>query len=245
MNTNLPSLVRSALWLGFFGLILWAWWVMYSMARDMGRMPMNMHDFAPLLAMWAIMMAAMMGPTFVPTLRTYEDLIHSADGTRAGWVGLIAGYLGMWIIFALVITLIQMALIEARLVTRMGRSMSNAFSLCLLMAAGLYQFTSLKERCLRHCRTPMMQFLAHWRPGFTGGIAMGAHHGAFCVACCWGLMAIGFVGGIMDMLWMGGATVLMTLEKIPAIGRWLTRPIGVALLIWAGYVGMKIAGIAA
>lgn len=232
--------LRSLSWLAFFGLILWAWWVMYSMAMDMGREPMNMHDFGPLLIMWAIMMAAMMGPTFVPTLKTYEDLMISADGTRPGWVGLIIGYLGAWIGFAVLISAIQVGLIELGLVTRMGRSMSGWFSFGLLLAAGLYQFTALKERCLRHCRTPMMQFLAHWHPGFAGGLRMGLHHGVFCVACCWGLMAIGFVGGTMDLIWMGGATVLMTLEKLPALGRWLTRPVGVALLLWAGYVGWQL-----
>ena len=236
------SPLRVITWLGFFGLVGWSWWVMYSMAMMMGREPMNMHDFGPLVIMWAIMMAAMMGPTFVPTLRTYEDLIHSADGSRAGWLGLILGYLGVWVIFAVVISAAQVWLIEARLVTRMGRSMSGVFSAGLLLAAGLYQFTALKDRCLRHCRSPMIQFLAHWRPGFAGGIRMGAHHGAYCVACCWGLMAIGFVGGTMDLIWMGGATVLMTLEKIEDIGKWLTRPVGLALIVWGLYVAGQTAG---
>ena len=216
---------------------------MYSMAMMMGRMPMNMHDYAPLFAMWAIMMAAMMGPTFVPSLLTYEDLIKSADGTRAGSVGLILGYFACWVAFALLITIIQVQLIEAKFVTRMGRSMSGWFSAALLIAAGLYQFTALKDRCLEHCRSPMVQFLKHWRTGFVGGVKMGAHHGAYCVACCWGLMAIGFVGGIMDLWWMGGATILMTLEKLEDIGRWLTRPIGLALLLWGGYVALQTASL--
>ncbi len=235
--------LRSFSWLGFFALILWAWWVMYSMAADMGRVPMNMHDFGPLAIMWAIMMAAMMGPTFVPVLSTYEDLIKNANGSRAGWFGLATGYLAIWFGFAIFIAFVQVILIEQRLVTRMGRSMSLGFSFVLLLSAGLYQFTSLKERCLHHCRTPMTQFLSFWRPGFMGGVRMGAHHGAYCLLCCWGLMVIGFVGGVMDLIWMGGATVLMTLEKLPALGRWLTRPIGVALIVWAGYVGLKITGV--
>ena len=236
--------LRSALWLGFFGLILWAWWVMYTMAAQMGVVRMNMHDFGPLFAMWAIMMAAMMGPTFVPTLRTYEDLIGSADGTRGGSLGLIGGYFAAWIGFAAVISAAQVGLIEARMVTRMGRSMSVWFSAGLLIAAGLYQFTALKDRCLAHCRSPMVQFLTHWRPGFIGGLRMGVHHGAYCVMCCWGLMAIGFVGGVMDLKWMGGATVLMTIEKLPDLGRWVTRPVGVALILWGGYVLLAhVAGI--
>lgn len=233
---------RALAWIGFFAGILIAWWMMYSMASKMGRMPMNMHDFGPLFAMWAVMMAAMMGPTFVPALTTYEDLIGSANGTRGGWFGLILGYFGAWVGCAAIISVCQVGLIELGLVTRMGRSASDALSFGLLAAAGLYQFTSLKERCLHHCRTPMMQYLAHWRPGTMGGVIMGAHHGAYCVACCWGLMVIGFVGGVMDLLWMGAATVLMTLEKLPDLGRWLTKPVGVALLIWAGYVGLDLVG---
>ena len=219
-------------WLIFFGVILWAWWVMYSMAADMGRRPMNMHDFAPLAVMWAIMMAAMMGPTFVPTLGTYEDLIHSANGTRAGSLGVVAGYFAVWLIFAVVIAAVQVALIELRFVTRMGRSMSVVFSAGLLLAAGIYQFTSLKDRCLAYCRSPMSQFLAFWRPGLGGGFIMGLRHGAWCVTCCWGLMVIGFVGGVMDLVWMGGATLLMTLEKLEPVGRYMTRPVGVGLILW-------------
>ena len=230
------SYSKLALWLGFMAIILWAWWVMYAMAMQMGRVPMNMYTLGPLFGMWAIMMAAMMGPTFVPTLSTYEDLIASANGTRAGSVGLVLGYFAVWVGFALLITLVQLALIEARIVTRMGRSMSVWFSAGLLVAAGLYQFTALKDRCLEHCRSPMIQFLAHWRPGFVGGLRMGAHHGAYCVVCCWGLMVIGFVGGVMDLLWMGGATDLMTLEKIERIGRWLTIPIGIGMITWAAYL---------
>ena len=234
-SSSLPTAIP--FWADFLGIVLLSWWVMVEMATSMGRVPMNMHDFGPLFVMWVIMMAAMMGPTFVPTLRTYEDLIRSANGTRAGSVGLVLGYFATWIGFALAITLAQIALVEAGVLTRMGRSMSSAFSAALLLAAGIYQFTATKDRCLRHCRSPLLQFIAHWRPGFAGGVRMGAHHGAYCVACCWGLMTIGFVGGVMDLIWMVGATILMTLEKIEAVGRYLTRPTGVALIAWALWLG--------
>jgi predicted metal-binding membrane protein len=236
-------LARSFVWLGYFALILMSWWVMFSMAMDMGRVPMNMVDLGPLVIMWVIMMGAMMGPTFVPTLRTYEDLITTADGTRAGSIGLVLGYFIAWIGFAIAIAYAQTLLIEWELVTKMGRSRSGLFSAALLIAAGLYQFTSLKDRCLAFCRSPMTQFLRDWRPGFAGGVRMGLHHGGFCVLCCWGLMVIGFVGGVMDLIWMGGAMILMTLEKLPDLGRFLTRPTGFALLLWGGYVLMQSVGL--
>lgn len=210
------------------------------MAADMGQRPMNMHDFAPLTVMWAIMMAAMMGPTFVPTLGTYEDLIGSSNGTRVGAMGLVLGYFAIWLAFAVVISGLQVLLIEAQLLTRMGRSMSIGFSSALLIVAGIYQFSSLKERCLRFCRSPMSQFLAYWRPGFVGGILMGFRHGLWCVTCCWGLMVIGFVGGVMDLIWMGGATLMMTLEKLEPLGRFLTWPAGAALILWGLWLGLGL-----
>jgi predicted metal-binding membrane protein len=178
------------------------------------------------------MMAAMMGPTFVPTMRAYEDLITSADGSRSGSVGVVLGFFVVWVGFAGLIAFAQYRLIEVGVLTAMGQSVSKYFSAGLLLSAGVYQFTALKDRCLDHCRSPTFQFLAHWRTGFSGGVYVGLHHGAYCVACCWGLMVIGFVGGVMDLLWMGGATLLMTLEKLPQVGRYLTRPLGVGLISW-------------
>lgn len=269
--------LRSVLWIGFFAVILWAWWVMYMMAMQMQSMPMDgmsmggasmesmaegdmtkdnmakenmseggmamdgmmdMVNFGPLFIMWAIMMAAMMGPTFVFSLRAYEDLITSANGSRGGSLGLILGYLGAWIAFAALIALAQVLLVDSGIVNQMGRSISGWFSAALLIVAGAYQFTKIKDICLEHCRSPMVQFLKHWHPGFVGGIRMGLHHGAYCVVCCWGLMAIGFVGGMMSLLWMGGATLLMTLEKLPQIGAFITRPIGLGLIGWGIYVGL-------
>ena len=224
------SILRNTFWLGFFAIVLWAWWVMFSMTvAPMSMMP---SQYLGLFSMWAIMMAAMMGPTFVPTMRAYEDLITSANGSRAGSVGVVLGFFVVWVGFAGLIAFAQYTLIEVGLLTAMGQSVSKYFSAALLLSAGAYQFTALKDRCLDHCRSPTFQFLAHWRTGFSGGVYMGLHHGAYCVACCWGLMVIGFVGGVMDLIWMGGATVMMTLEKLPQIGRYLTRPLGFGLIAW-------------
>lgn len=224
------AISRNTFWLGFFGIVLGAWWVMFSMATaPMSMMPNQLYN---LFVMWAIMMAAMMGPTFVPTIRAYEDLITSADGSRVGSLGVVLGFFIVWVGFAALIAFAQSWLIKVGLLSSMGQSVSKLFSAALLLSAGLYQFIALKDRCLAHCRSPMFQFLAHWRPGFVGGIRMGLHHGAYCVGCCWGLMVIGFVGGTMDLLWMGGATLMMTLEKLPDIGRPLTKPLGFALISW-------------
>lgn len=245
-------LLRSGLWLGFFALILWAWWVMYSMSTEMGldligrpnemgqrmrmmdpRMPMYMPmaNFGPLFGMWAVMMAAMMLPTMVPTLRSYEDLMTSANGTREGWVGVLIGYLAVWVAFAALIAGLQMALLYGGAVDMLGIAKSRWLSVALLIAVGAFQFTRAKEICHGVCHSPMMYFLGHWRTGFSGGLRMGLGLGVFCVGCCWGFMALGFVGGVMSLLWMGLATFFMVLEKLPQIGHRITKPIGLGLII--------------
>ena len=250
----MPHVVRSTLWLGFFALILWAWWVMYSMSVDMDvnllgipgemgarmaamdpRMPMDMPmaRFGPLFSMWAIMMAAMMLPTLVPTLRAYEDLMVSANGTRAGWLGVLAGYFIVWVLFAALIAGVQIALLYGGVIDMLGISKTWTFSGILLIAVGLFQFSRAKEVCHGVCHSPMMYFLGHWRTGLSGGLRMGLGLGAFCVGCCWGFMALGFVGGVMNLAWMGLATLFMVLEKLPQIGHRVTKPMGI-LLVLAG-----------
>jgi predicted metal-binding membrane protein len=249
--------VRSILWLGFFAAILAAWWVLYSMSTGMGLdligrpgpmaeamrgmdprmdMAMPMAEFGPLFGMWAVMMAAMMLPTMVPTLRAYEDLMHSAGATRAGWLGVVLGYLAVWTGFAAVITAVQLGLLFSGLVDMLGIATSPLVAGGLLIAVGAFQFTRAKELCHGVCHGPTLYFLGRWRPGFAGGLRMGLGLGAFCVGCCWGFMALGFVGGVMSLLWMGLATLFMVLEKLPQIGHRVTRPMGGALILGGGAV---------
>lgn len=249
--------VRSSLWLMFFGLVLAAWAMMYLMAMDMdvdllGRpgemgnrmrwmdprmdMYMPMANFGPLFAMWAAMMAAMMLPTLVPTLRAYEDLMVSADGSRAGWLGVLAGYSIMWVAFAALITGVQLALLYGSVIDMLGIAKSRWFAVALLLAVGLFQFTRTKEICHGVCHSPMMYFLGKWRTGFQGGVRMGLGLGAFCVVCCWGFMALGFAGGVMNLAWMGLATLFMVVEKLPQIGHYVTKPMGFVLIAGAGIV---------
>ena len=138
--------LRNTFWLGFFAIVLWAWWVMFNMTiAPMSMMPSK---YLGLFSMWAIMMAAMMGPTFVPTMRAYEDLITSADGSRSGSLGVVLGFFVVWVGFAGLIAFAQYWLIEVGVLTAMGRSVSNYFSAALLLSAGVYQLTALKDRCL-------------------------------------------------------------------------------------------------
>ena len=241
--------IRTSLWLFFFAVILMAWAMMYMMSTSMGldfigrpsgmmmdMDMMGMDRFGPLFAMWAIMMAAMMLPTMLPTLGNYERLMVSADGTRVGWIGVLLGYFIVWVGFAALIAGVQQGLLAVGAVDALGIATSKWLSVALLIVVGAFQFTRAKEVCHGVCHAPMNYFLAYWRTGFSGGIRMGLALGAFCAGCCWGFMALGFVGGMMSLLWMGLATFFMVLEKLPQIGHYVTRPLGVALIL--GGVGV-------
>ncbi|PTX56188.1 putative metal-binding membrane protein [Litoreibacter ponti] len=263
----MSGFARSALWLTFFAAILAAWWMMFSMAQMMGvdwtgrpsgmmqmggmsdamsggmsasgdMAMMEMTSFGALFPMWAIMMAAMMLPTMIPTLRSYEDLMVSANGTRAGWAGVILGYFIVWVGFAALIATAQIGLMASGLIDDLGIANSLWFAGALLVTVGAFQFSRTKEICHGVCHSPMQYFLGHWRTGFAGGLRMGLGLGAFCVGCCWGFMALGFVGGVMSLLWMGLATLFMVIEKLPQIGHYVTKPAGVVLIA----AGLGVAG---
>jgi predicted metal-binding membrane protein len=232
--------IRSALWIAFFVAIVVAWSVMFMMAnmagvdltgRPVGMNMMPMVTFGALFPMWAIMMAAMMLPTLVPTLRSYEDLMVSANGSRAGWSGVLLGYFIVWVGFAALIATAQVTLIAVGAVDALGIASSVWIAAALLIVVGLFQFSRAKEICHGVCHAPMMYFVGHWKTGFRGGLRMGLGLGAFCVGCCWGFMALGFVGGVMSLLWMGLATLFMILEKLPAVGHVVTKPMGVVLIL--------------
>ena len=256
MRTQFITPLRSVLWLTFFAVILLSWWFLYMMATGMDldligrpgpegemmqrmdpRMPMYMPmaNFGPLFWMWAVMMAAMMLPTLVPTLRAYEDLMTSANATWPGWMGVVLGYAIAWVAFAAVITGAQLALLFGGVVDMLGIAKSVWITGGLLIIVGAFQFTRVKEICHGVCHSPMSYFLGHWRTGFAGGLRMCLGLGAFCVGSCWGFMALGFVGGVMSLLWMGLATLFMVIEKLPQIGHVVTRPMG-GILIFAGLV---------
>ena len=208
---------------------------MASIPKMAGNMSMDtsMTRFLPLAGMWAVMMAAMMLPTMVPTLRSYEDLMVSADGTRLGWLGVLLGYSLVWIVFAIVITAVQIGLLSFNIVDMMGKAKSLWVSAFLLLLSGAFQFTRAKEVCHGVCHSPMSYFIGHWRTGLAGGVRMGISLGAYCVGCCWLFMVLGFAGGVMNFLWMGLATLMMVLEKLPQLGHFLVKPLGGILILSA------------
>ncbi len=238
-------------WLALFGAILVAWGALFAMAapqdlRDAGMIygadfwsslcvvTPDASGFARVALMWALMSAAMMLPTALPAFATYDDLARQAP--EADFARLVGGYLAVWLGFSLFAAAAQVLLVAAGVVSPFGDSLSVWLSAGLLAIAGAYQFSPIKEACLSKCRMPMTFFMAHWDEG---PLKNGLRLGLTCLGCCWALMLLGFVGGVMNLGFMGLATLIMILEKLPEIGRWLTRPLGAVLLICAGLMALS------
>jgi predicted metal-binding membrane protein len=194
-------------------------------------------------AMWVLMSAGMMLPTAAPYLRSYS-VLAAGQPLRidpANIRGLAAGYIAVWLLFAVGAGFLEWELARFRLLSAQGNSLSTSFSALLLLVAGLYQFSPMKAACLSRCRSPLAFFMSEWSDGFGGAIHMGLKHGRDCLGCCWALMLLAFVGGTMNLAWMVLSTGLMTLEKLPGIGRPLTKPVGTLLilggatLLWLGF----------
>jgi predicted metal-binding membrane protein len=198
--------------------------------------PWNASEFAFVFAMWAVMMVGMMTPSATPMILIYTRVGHQAalqgkPFAASSWFA--SGYLLVWIGFALVATFAQWALERGSLLTPTMATTSATLSGVILTAAGLYQWTPLKNACLRQCQTPL-QFIQHhggFRPDAFGSLALGAHHGTYCVGCCWVLMALLFVGGVMNVLWVAALTIFVLVEKVIPAGWVVSRVAGATLFV--------------
>ena len=164
--------------------------------------------FALTLAMWAVMMAAMMLPSAAPMLLLYDKIVRKRGepGNTIGATSLFGlGYIGVWAGFSVAAVVFQYGLDKAKLLSPMMETTSIALAGLLLVLAGLYQWTPLKQTCLRRCRSPLEFITTEWRGGRRGAFAMGLRHGAFCLGCCWALMLLLFVGGLMNFVWIAPA----------------------------------------
>ena len=200
--------------------------------------PWGAFDFAMLFVMWVMMMLAMMLPAVTPFVFLYARLSHQrrlGGGAAAPTFVFISGYLLAWAIYSIGATVLQWLLHTRELITPAMESDSQLLSGIILLLAGVYQWTTLKDACLKHCHTPMGYLLTHWRDGYIGAVRMGLGHGAFCVGCCWALMLVMLAVGMMNMLWLLVLTLFIFLEKtlIPIrVGRMVT---GLVMLVWGAY----------
>lgn len=240
-----------------------AWvWVLIGAGTGMSTFAMTTWSFPPpvmgagasagawspgywliMLAMWWVMMIAMMVPSAAPMILLYARVTRHAQArgqiapTAVPTLAFATGYLLAWLGFSVAATTLQWMLQRVGLVHTMTM-WSTSFTLTggLLMAAGLYQLTPLKHACLEHCRSPAEFLSRHWRPGRSGALGMGAAHGAYCLGCCWFLMALLFAGGIMNLVWIAGLAILVLAEKVAPLGHWLARTSGIAMIAASIYV---------
>jgi len=192
--------------------------------------------------MWAVMMVAMMLPSASPMVLTYARVVRGCSENRAAALAAFAGaYIMIWTAFSAAATAAQLALEDASLLYGPTRP-TPVVGAVLLMLAGVYQLTPLKTACLLRCRSPVGFFMTDWRDGAAGALIMGLKHGAYCVGCCWMLMALLFVFGVMNLLWIAALSALVLLEKIMPSGRFIARTSGILMLIGAialaGYSGV-------
>lgn len=226
------------------GALSWAYllyqdWAMRHMDVVAMAMPSTQEwgaaDLFLVFSMWAIMMVAMMLPSVTPMVLLFENVIRRSrtqyKHATATWIFLL-GYLTVWTGFSLLATAGQWWLHHLSLLSPAMVANSPLLGGMLLILAGIYQWTPVKRTCLAHCRSPMEFLMVHWRPGALGALRMGVRHGLYCAGCCWLLMAVLFVVGVMNLAWIIVLSILVLAEKLVPPGIWLARASGLLLVGW-------------
>jgi len=208
---------------------------MAGMDRTMVMPPRGSTELLLLFAMWWVMMVGMMLPSVAPVILTFATVNRNRRARGEPYVPsalFTAGYLMAWGGFSFIATLAQEVLERANLLSPMDMMTgSRLLGGLLFLAAGLYQFTPVKLACLRLCRSPLDFVINHWRDGPDGALRMGFTHGLYCLGCCWVLMLLLFVGGVMNLLWVAFLGVVVLAEKLSA-GPWMGRIGGGLMMVY-------------
>ena len=240
MRSVVHRLARRAEILTALALVLvasWAFvaWITLDMSHPLVQLTMPVDTAwswttaVAVVVMWAGMMFAMMLPSAAPMILAFDSVERGDEGDGRGTPRTLVfagAYLLVWVGYSALAAGAQWGLQASGLLTPMIVSSSDRLTAGLLVLAGLYQLTPLKQACLRHCRTPLAFLMAEWRDGTRGAFAMGLKHGLYCAGCCWALMLLLFVAGVMNPVWIVFLTVVVALEKWPRLPIWLTRLTG-------------------
>jgi predicted metal-binding membrane protein len=196
-----------------------------------------LEQFAAAFLLWTVMMVAMMLPTAIPAIDVFGRFARkrvSALGSAPATALFVSGYVAVWTAYSAIAAAGQVALSRTPALHRGSVVLGAA----LLLLAGTFQFTSFKDACLTQCRSPFPFFLARWRDGALSAFLLGIQHGSYCLGCCWALMALMFVFGAMNLLWMGALSVFMLGEKIAPPSWQLKRGAGVVLILWGFFLAL-------
>jgi predicted metal-binding membrane protein len=250
VSQKLPRRDFLAIIFSLGGVTILCWLYLILMARNMS-MPAHMDIaalqikqwsagyFRMMLSMWVIMMVGMMLPSAAPIILIYAAVARKSEkqGMPVASSGVFAlGYIVIWVIFSLLATIAQWGLDQVALLSPMMVANSPLLGASLLFAAGIYQWLPVKNACLQHCRSPFHFISSHWSPGSMGAFKMGLSHGAFCLGCCWVLMLLLFVCGVMNLVWIAAITVFVLLEKVLPLGDVGGRVIGILMIIIGGII---------
>ena len=243
---------RGIVLVGLAVITLIAWAYMVYLARDMKTgmampvmQPWGAVDFALMFIMWAVMMTAMMVPTAAPMILVYASLNrrrHDPQPLLTSTVVFLLGYLVIWSGFAALATVAQWGLHIGALLSPMTVSISPILGSALLLAAGIFQLSPIKYACLANCRTPIGFLMTEWRDGPRGALVMGLRHGLSCLGCCWILMVLLFVLGVMNLLWIAALAGFVLVEKVAPRGHLVSRMSGLVLIGWGGWVVLVALG---
>jgi predicted metal-binding membrane protein len=187
-----------------------------------------------LFVMWTVMMVAMMVPSAAPMILAFVTVNQRRQAANRPFVPVaifLSGYLAVWTAVYAVATLAEWGLHQAAMLSTTMTATSTALNGGLLIAAGIFQWTPMKRACLKGCRSPLSVLMSEWRDGAGGTFVMGLRHGAYCVGCCWFLMALLFVAGVMNLLWVAVIALFVLAEKLSPKGELLARVAGVGLVI--------------
>jgi predicted metal-binding membrane protein len=205
---------------------------MAKMGMPMGR-SWTATDAFYTWVMWSVMMIGMMAASALPVLLLFAGVqARRVDGGRSlAVLSFGLGYLSIWVGFSACATIAQWGLHQGALMNHSLATSSTAVGGAILVAAGLYQMSPLKGRCLSQCQSPLGFLMSHWRDGSRGAFTMGMRHGTFCLGCCWALMGVLFVVGVMNLLWVAALTVVVLIEKIGPAGFRLARTGGAVMIV--------------
>ena len=211
-------------------------------AMGMPEMQSWTRELLALFVMWAVMMVGMMLPSAAPLILLILGVYRRRDDrhTRLNSILFVGGYLLAWTIFSLAAASGQIALHRAAMLSADMAAQSGVFTATILIITGVYQWLPMKNACLSHCRSPLSFLSHHWREGLIGAVRMGFLHGMFCVGCCWALMALLFVAGVMNLLWVAAIAAFVLVEKLSRQGLLLGRVAGVLLIFWGTYVFARL-----
>jgi predicted metal-binding membrane protein len=214
---------------------------------DMVRMnqfqPWTAADAVFMFTMWSVMMLSMMVPSATPVILLYARVYRRQNANKMPYAptgAFFAGYITVWLAFSAVATLLQWRLEEAALLSPMLANTSPVLGGVFLIIVGVYQWNPYKKACLGHCRSPIDFLSRHWRKGVRGAYVMGVHHGGYCLGCCWALMLLLFVGGVMNLLWIAAIAAFILVEKVASFGQ-IVRLASVGLFILGGVLTIAAA----